>query len=234
MTNAAPVPKPKKPTPPAAGPAPEAPEPRTIEEAYTAAIVSSHLRVEADRPGAADFLIAAGWSQSRIGLAMLRLHTEWERAAKPRPVSKEAVERIAKEVPRTVKVAPPHPATQQARAQAEVDRWEANEWILVIQQLKSWKGVAAILTGQMDKWKVHDPSAKASKVILWWMNQNCPACNGTKLGPSGRGAMCRPCKGTGKTQPPFGEDGKRLANWIDCCVELARGNIGQRRSGGKR
>ena len=76
--------------------------------------------------------------------------------------------------------------------------------------------------------------AKAAKVILWWMNQTCPACNGTKLGPSGRGTMCRPCKGTGKTQPPFGEDGKRLANWIDCCVELARGNIGQRRSGGKR
>lgn len=230
MTNATPAPQPKKPTPPAAGPAPEAPEPRTIEEAYTSAIVSSHLRVEADRPGAADFLIAAGWSQSRTGLAMLRLRTEWERAAKPRPVSKEAVERIAAELAKKN----PKELPDIEAARAEVARWEANEWMLVIQQLKTWKGVAAILTVQMDKWKVYDPSAKASKVILWWMNQNCPACNGTKLGPSGRGTMCRPCKGTGKTQPPFGEEGRRLANWIDCCVELARGNIGQRRSGGKR
>ena len=174
MTNATPAPQPKKPTPPAAGPAPEAPEPRTIEEANTAAIVSSHLRVEADRPGAADFLIAAGWSQSRIGLAMLRLHTEWERAAKPRPVSKEAVERIAKEMPKENPEDPPN----MAAALAEVARWEANEWMLVIQQLKTWNGVATILTGQMDKWKVYDAGAKAPKVILWWMNQNCPVCNG--------------------------------------------------------
>lgn len=212
-----------------ATPVPQATEPRTTDEAYTSAIVSSHLRVEADRPGAADFLIAAGWSQSRIGLSMLRLHTEWERASKPRPVSKEAVERIAAEMDKNSPTG--RPDIEAARA--EVARWEANEWMLVIQQLKTWKGVAATLTSQMGKWKVDDASVKTPKVILWWMNQNCPACNGTKLGPSGRGTMCKACKGTGKTTPPFGEDGKRLANWIDCCVELARGNIRQRRSGGK-
>jgi Zn finger protein HypA/HybF involved in hydrogenase expression len=53
-------------------------EKRGVEEAYTSASTSSNLRVEADRPGDADVIIAAGWNQSRIGAALLRLHTEFD------------------------------------------------------------------------------------------------------------------------------------------------------------
>lgn len=49
-----------------------------IEEQYISAGSSSNLRVEADRRGDADILIASGWSASRIGSALMRLHTEFD------------------------------------------------------------------------------------------------------------------------------------------------------------
>lgn len=55
----------------------------TIEEAYTSANTSSNLRVEADKRGDADLLIAAGWSGSRIGMALMRLHAEYDSTSIP-------------------------------------------------------------------------------------------------------------------------------------------------------
>ncbi len=52
----------------------------TTEEKYTTAIHASNLRVEADKGGAADVLIAVGWSPSRLGAALLRLHSEFDGA----------------------------------------------------------------------------------------------------------------------------------------------------------
>jgi len=50
--------------------------PCSTEEKYLIATDTSNLRVEADVHGAGDVLIASGWSQSRIGGALLRLHTK--------------------------------------------------------------------------------------------------------------------------------------------------------------
>jgi hypothetical protein len=54
-----------------------------IGEMYTSATHASNLRVEADRPGPADMIIAAGMSHSRLGAALLRLHSEYDGASKP-------------------------------------------------------------------------------------------------------------------------------------------------------
>jgi len=51
------------------------------EEKYLRATTTSNLRVEADVIGSADVLIAAGWSASRIGAALMRLHTKPDTAA---------------------------------------------------------------------------------------------------------------------------------------------------------
>ncbi len=48
----------------------------STEERYLTASNSSNLRVEADKHGDADVMIAAGWSASRIGGALMRLHTK--------------------------------------------------------------------------------------------------------------------------------------------------------------
>ncbi len=55
----------------------------SVEEQYVNANNSSNLRVEADRRSDADILIAAGWSASRLGSALIRLHTEYDRTALP-------------------------------------------------------------------------------------------------------------------------------------------------------
>lgn len=56
----------------------------TVEESYQVAGNTSNLTVEADVRGAGDVLIAAGWSESRVGMALLRLHSEWDGASKSR------------------------------------------------------------------------------------------------------------------------------------------------------
>jgi len=48
----------------------------STEEKYLIAIDTNNLKVEADVHGAGDVLIASGWSDSRIGGALLRLHTK--------------------------------------------------------------------------------------------------------------------------------------------------------------
>lgn len=54
----------------------------TIEERYISATQASTLKVEAEKSGPADVLIAAGWSMSRVGAALLRLSSEWDGSAK--------------------------------------------------------------------------------------------------------------------------------------------------------
>lgn len=54
-----------------------------IAEMYTSATHTSNLRVEAEIRGQADMIIAAGMSPSRLGSALLRLHSEFDGASKP-------------------------------------------------------------------------------------------------------------------------------------------------------
>lgn len=48
----------------------------STEERYLSASNSSNLKVDADKHGDADVMIASGWSASRIGGALMRLHTK--------------------------------------------------------------------------------------------------------------------------------------------------------------
>ena len=56
--------------------------PPSIEERYLTATSTTNLRVTADRSGPADILIAASWSPTRVGSALIRLHGEWDSAEK--------------------------------------------------------------------------------------------------------------------------------------------------------
>ena len=56
---------------------------RTVEEQYISAGSSSNLRVEADRMGDADILIAAGWSPCMLGGQLSRLRREWDDSSRP-------------------------------------------------------------------------------------------------------------------------------------------------------
>jgi hypothetical protein len=69
-----------------------------IQEQYETAGNTSDLTVEADRRGAGDVMIAGGWSSSRVGMALLRLHSEWNAVAKPRKPTKDMVDALTADI----------------------------------------------------------------------------------------------------------------------------------------
>ena len=215
-----------------------------IEEQYTTASNTSNLRVEADRKGSGDILIAAGWNASRIGSAVLRLHTDWDRAEKPARLGKVAIAQLAARLhaedqhdqaaARSAGKEPKPPEIPAAtRAHNMVHEWYFNEVAALIGKLHSLPEVHLQLTLQAMRWRFEDAETKAAAIIRWWLNQKCPICNGTKLQVvegTGRlsGKLCKGCAGSGERVLPFGGEGKQLANFLDQCVDRARISISRR------
>lgn len=149
----------------------------TVEEKYIVANRSSHLRVEADKAGAVDLLICAGWSQSRIGMALMRLKTKADRAG-----------------------------LEQVHTQIAI---------------------------QAARWNIEHPEAVAAAVLAWWLNRLCGACHGRKFElvkdtPMLSTKQCKPCRGAGEMPTPCGNDGFRLAGYLDDCKSVAAGSISRR------
>lgn len=197
-------------------------EKRGVEEAYQCASTSSNLRLmESDRQGRcdADVLIAAGLSKQAIGSAAIRLRGEWDRAEKPRVMAKEQAIRVASSMP---------PARKDETVMQRLARHYAQELILLSGKLKSFRAVAEPLADRMGISK-----EVAAATVLWWLDQKCQACGGTKWqvveGSNRHGnKLCRPCGGSGYSRAPSAEVGKKAANYIDDCVQDARTLIKKR------
>lgn len=121
-------------------------EKRGTEEAYTSAMTSSNLRVEADRPGDADVIIAAGWNQVRIGGALLRLHTEFDASEKLRLAT--AAQFLA--AGKTTK-------EQRTAAAKEAAEFNLHETGLLLGKLKALPEVRAQAVMQAMKWGMGAP-----------------------------------------------------------------------------
>jgi hypothetical protein len=168
----------------------------TTEERYTSATHASNLRCESDKPGQIDPIIAAGMSPSRMGAALLRLHSEYDGASKP-----------------------PGQAAQ-------------TDVTMMMVSIKSLPGVREQLAIAADRMGISREVSGA--VLLWWLDHKCPACGGTALelvngGKTGR--ACKKCRGTGEIVIPHGEAGKRVATFIDDCLDRARHSIKKRLRG---
>ncbi|MGJ7555913.1 hypothetical protein ACSFBI_18090 [Variovorax sp. RB3P1] len=195
---------------------------RGVEEAYASASTSSNLRVEADRRGDADVIIAAGWNQSRIGGALLRLHSEFDSTEKPRVASAEQFTPAGK----TTK-------EQRNYAARQAHAFNLHETGLLLGKMKALPDVRTQTTLQLAKWGVEESETKGIQVIRLWLQQNCPTCHGTKFQVvpgtyRHNGKACQTCSGTGLRDLPHGQEGRRCANWMDQCVERARASIGRR------
>jgi len=171
----------------------------TIDERYTTATHTSNMRVQADKRGDADLMIAAGWSPSRIGSALLRLHSEWDGAE--------------------------HPVKGAATYQ--------HEFKLLLGKLKILPDVREQLTLQADKWGMDKPGHVAASVLMWWLDRVCPVCHGRQFEgidntPMLSKIVCPVCRGSGEREFPCGDDGRRLAVFIDDCLARARVSIKQR------
>lgn len=276
-------------------------EKRSIEEVYTSAMNSSNLRVEADRPGDADVIIVAGWTQARIGGAMLRLHTEYDSSEKPRLAE---VEYFYEPMLRTAeangrKLSKEERKNLKRRAHEKKHEFNVQQLGLLLERLKTLPDVRQQAAVQMMKWGMgqsHDPvtrsdrtelreqdadtlkrlkeavagaaagsdelaaansqlvdatseidarrlaeekedfercGVKASAIIRWWLHQVCPVCGGTKMQVAEgtnrhNGRACGTCEGTGKSAAPHGSEGRRVANWMDQCIERYRSSLSQR------
>ncbi|WP_219209207.1 zinc finger-like domain-containing protein [Variovorax boronicumulans] len=197
-------------------------EKRGIEEAYTSAMSSSDLSVEADRLGDADVIIAAGWSQMRVGGAVMRLHTEYDSGERPRLLGAEYF----------------LPAGKSTKEQRKLAGRQANEFNrkqlgLFMERLKSLPDVRDQLALQLLRWGAEEATAKAVEIIGWWLHQRCPVCNGTKfqvVEGTGRqnGKACPECHGTGKSVTPHESLGGRAVEWMDHCRARNRAQIGLR------
>ena len=181
---------------------------REVEEVYASAVSSSDLKVQADTKGDVDVLIAAGWNPSRVGMALLRLQSEYDSAARQRPL----------------RAADFASAEQGAKALADA----ANEQHarLLFAKLKSLPAVQRQLAVQLARWKVESPMEKAGAMARWWLQRRCSACNGTGFGMS-TGKACKGCA-VGEVRSPLGDVGKRMANHMDDCVHRARQSISKR------
>lgn len=274
-----------------------------IEELYQTASNTSNLKVEAERRGSGDVLIAAGWSASRVGMALLRLHSEWDASEKPLKPTKESVRALVgtfqRNLPgeKTVAVTKGEKAKPLTGTEAQhyAAAWYAHEVGMLLGKLKGLPSVREQLTVQALKWRMglpddpearhelldlrkadaklmvthqlfvdtapegqfrqkaeavmasfakeseqrreqeqqleyHRAAAKASEVVRYWLDQTCKACCGLRWqlvpgAPALSGRTCTECKGRGVSEVPHEEQGKRLANWLDSCVEDARGTV---------
>lgn len=226
----------------------------TIEERYSSATNASNLKVERDhlRRNVADILIAAGWSRSRFGTALMRLQSEWDGCAKPRPMSAAAVKVLAGTFSKELgpdgklqvealgaeaaakrqegtggyeRVAPLEAARRQA------SDWHLQELGLLFQRLKTLVEVREMLDEYGCLKRIESSAVVAAGVIVWWLHHTCPSCHGAAYelipGTDKRSTrICKTCKGTAKTKVPFGMDGAAMVSEIERCLHQAQCSMG--------
>lgn len=207
-------------------------EPRTVEESYTVACSTSDMRVEAERRGDADVIIAAGWSPSRLGGALRRLHGEWDMVEHPARPTRGQIEVLMSTYP-VDENGHPNAKARSNMAKEQAFGWYANELSMLLGKLKSLPGVKRELIAVVSAWGMQDAGMKASEVLGWWLHQGCPVCNKTKweIVPNTNrqsGRSCRACQGSGITPAPHGQDGKRIAKYLDEAKDASLGSIQRR------
>lgn len=215
-----------------------------IEEIYQVAGNTSDLGLDT-RDGAprcaADVFIAAGWTESRIGMALLRLHSEFDASEKPPKPTKTSIASLVgtfqrslpnEKAPALEEGARPQPLTS-GQAHHFAAAWHQHEMAMLLGKLKALPAVREQITIQALRWRMDDATGKASAAIRFWLDQTCPVCHGLKWqlvpgSPALSNKPCRPCGGSGLAHAPHGSEGKRLANFMDDCVSRARQSLKKR------
>jgi hypothetical protein len=207
----------------------------TTQEQYACAIHSMSLRVEAGRQGDADLLIAAGWSKSRFGAVMMRLHSEWDSAERrgcriPRKPNRKQISLKAQEIARHAR-AETVEQVHSDQAKAEMAAAYEQELKETMRALKSLPAARLHLSIKLAMDGCQSAEEMAAAVLLHWLHPTCPACCGRKFQllkwseDELSDQACGGCGGSGQAPVPGGEAGKAGANYIDDCVGIARQSI---------
>lgn len=206
----------------------------TTGEMYASAIGASNLRYDPERPSAANLIIAAGMNPHRLGLALLRLRTEWDCSAKPRPPTPEQLHALASTYPREAggmvlvpanenaeagKSSMMVPVTPMAAAQREANAWYARELASLLQRLKSLPWVRDALIHWASEQGIESAPHVVAACIRWWLDNRCPVCHGVRLRVvegTGRTSSkaCAECKGSGEANVPHGFLGRKVIGYM--------------------
>lgn len=206
----------------------------TTQEQYACATHSMSLRVEADRPGDADLLIAAGWSKSRFGAALMRLHSEWDSAERrgcriPRQATRKQIGQLAREIAtqeKSKEVTKEHSdaARQRLEAGFVAELKETMRMLKMLPEVRLHLQLKAAFDGKPEM------ESLCGAVLLHWLKPTCPICNGRKLQMKPwtdelSDSACGGCTGTGNAPAPGGDQGLALLSYMEDCVGVARQSI---------
>ncbi|CAM4393778.1 hypothetical protein COAQ111491_21505 [Comamonas aquatilis] len=212
----------------------------TTQERYASATQSSSLRVEAGLQGDADYLIAAGWSKSRFGAALMRLHSEWDAAARrgcqiPRQATRKQIAQLARDIA-TAKQSKQVEKEHSDAARKRLEDGFVSELKETMRMLKMLPEVRLHLqlTAALDQ--CPETESVCCAVLLHWLKPVCAACSGRKFQLSPRAGelssvACRFCGGSGHGKVPGGEHGRKLLTYMEDCVGRARQGIRSRLHG---
>lgn len=196
----------------------------TNAERIASACNASSLKVEADSRGYADTLIAMGWSKHQFGISLLRLSSEYDSVAKPKPLSHDDMVKLAL----TYKAENKKRSQKEceALAQAEAAKWMSNEKALFLPKLKTLPSVIQYLTVHAARWQIQEPQLRATVSIGYWLDKICSHCHGLKFevipdAPALSANVCKPCQGTGVKSIPYGQIGRRLVGYIEDATDMA-------------
>lgn len=223
------------------------PDAPTVDERLARAANTSNLKVEAERPGDGDFLIAAGLATKTleyvIGRHLISLHSEWDRAEHPRALRPHDIERIAAKLPPMVDIEVVAPDGRKTRksvprlvaAKIEAEKWFDLERLRLLGKLKTLPAAQAGLVEWATLQGIDGAAAKVRSVLFWWLDHQCPCCNGTKYevvaGTNRQSNRTCPspsqggCGGAGERQLPYGKDGRLIEAHMIECMHRARQKI---------
>jgi len=213
-----------------------------VEESYGSAVAASSLKVEPHRRTAADMVIAAGMNSHRMGLALMRLRTEWDRSAKPLPLAPATIETLAAKLPKVEDgehaglVREVVDGEERFRlplvvAKEQADAWYEHELKLLLQQLKTLPAVRDALIVWAEGEGLEEGVHLVVAVLLWWLDSRCPVCQGSGkkiiAGTGGRssGKACGECRknpNPGERKVPHGGRGRKLLAYLNDCRRGAR------------
>lgn len=210
-----------------------------LDEKYTAARNSRDLTVgPCELPNRdSDVLAAAAWTQSRLGHALMQLHSEWDAAEKPSRPTRAQIQSLVgtyQRAPQGIEAETddndkPKVLTL-VTAKSYADNWYRHEMGLLLGKLKTLPAVREGLATEVATWGWADPRTQSAEVLRWWLDQSCHVCHGTKFqfatGTRRLGDRpCGECHGSGHSRVPHGQQGTKLANWMDEGVNIARRRI---------
>lgn len=203
----------------------------SIDERYSSATHATKLTVDPDHTGAADMLIAAGWSPSRLGAALLRLVSEWDGAEKPKPLNARGMNLLAAQIAREHGRETTDADHRAARAQAA--QWLEHENKILMGKLKTLPEVRGALTVWVHDQRIPEHQQAAAETLMWWLDATCRHCHGRKweiIKDTGRlsDKVCPACRGSGERPRPGGIETGSILHYLDKCVEIGRAGMKQR------